>query len=60
MKRGDRVRVKQLANIDPSLQLRNGVAVADSSPDGSTEVKFDDETVVRVFREEELEHEADL
>jgi hypothetical protein len=60
MKRGDRVRVKQLANIDSSHQLRNGVAVADSSLDGSTEVKFDDETVIHVFREDELEHEADL
>jgi hypothetical protein len=58
--RGDRVRVKQLANIDSSDQLRNGVAVADSSLDGSTEVKFDDETVIHVFREEELEHETDL
>ncbi len=60
MKRGDRVRVKQLAYIDPSLQLRNGVAIADSAPDGSTQVKFDDETVVRVFRKEELEQETDL
>jgi hypothetical protein len=60
MKRGDRVRVKQLAYIDPSYQLRNGVVVADSSSDGSTEVKFDDETVIHVFRKEELEHETDL
>jgi hypothetical protein len=60
MKRGDRVRVKQLAYINPSLRLRNGVAIADSSSDGSTEVKFDDETVIHVFREEELEQETDL
>jgi hypothetical protein len=60
MKRGDRVRVKQLAHIDPSHQLRNGVAIADSAPDGSTEVSFDDETVTHVFRKEELEHEEDL
>ena len=60
MKRGDRVRVKQLAYIDPSHQLRNGVVVADSSSNGSTEVKFDDETVIHVFRKEELEHETDL
>ena len=60
MKRGDRVRVKQLANIDPSHQLRNGVVIADSSLDGSTEVKFDDETVTHVFGKEELEHEGDL
>ena len=60
MKRGDRVRVKQLANIAPSLQLRNGVVIADSSLDGSTQVKFDDETAIHVFRKEELEQEADL
>jgi hypothetical protein len=54
------VRVRQLAYIVPSYRLRNGVAIADSSPDGSTEVKFDDETVIHVFREEELEHETDL
>jgi hypothetical protein len=60
MKRGDRVRVKQLANIDPSHQLRNGVVIANSAPDGSTEVEFDDETVTHVFLKQQLEHEADL
>ena len=60
MKHGDRVRVRQLAHIDPSHQLRNGVVIADSSSDGSTKVKFDDETVIHVFRKEELEHETDL
>jgi hypothetical protein len=60
MKRGDRVRVKQLPHINPLHQLRNGVAIANSAPDGSTEVGFDDETVTHVFRREELEHEEDL
>ena len=61
MKRGDRVRVKQLPNIDPSHQLRNGVAIADSAPDGSTEVGFDDEKRdTRFQRKKNFEHEEDL
>jgi hypothetical protein len=60
VKHGDRVRVKQLAHIHPSYRLRNGVVIADRSSDGSTEVKFDDETVIHVFRKEELEQETDL
>lgn len=55
MNRGDRVRVKLLANVENQFRGRNGVVVADSAPGEVVLVECDDEAVAHQFLAEDLE-----
>jgi hypothetical protein len=55
MRRGERVRVKLLANVDKWFQGRTGTVDADSALGEVVLVSLDDETVVQHFLAEDLE-----
>lgn len=55
MRRGERVRVKPLANVDNWHRNRTGTVVADSAPGEAIQVEFDDEAVAHQFLAEDLE-----
>jgi hypothetical protein len=57
MKRGDRVRVKKLANVEKEFRGKTGTLIASSTPGHVILVGMDDEpeTEARQFLEEDLE-----
>jgi hypothetical protein len=55
VKRGDRVRVKLLANVETWFRGRTATVVADSAPGEVVLVEFDDEAVAHHFVTEDLE-----
>jgi hypothetical protein len=57
MKRGDRVRVKKLANVEKEFRGKAGTLIASSTPGHVILVGMDDEpeTEARQFLEEDLE-----
>jgi hypothetical protein len=55
MRRGDRVRVKPLANVENWQRGRTGTVAADSAPGEVVLVDFDDEAVTHQFLAEDLE-----
>ena len=55
MNRGDRVRIKKLANVERSFQDRTGTVAVDNEPGETTLVYFDDESVRYQFDEDDLE-----
>ena len=56
MKRGDKVRVRLLANVENWQRGRTGTVSADCRPGEAVQVEFDDEAVAHQFLAGDLEH----
>jgi hypothetical protein len=55
MNRGERVRVKLLANVEHSFRGRTGTVDADSAPGEAVQASLDDEGIPYPFQPEDLE-----